>query len=218
MVVTNFIHPRHGSCRRVTIDEVREFVVGVHLGKSVDSTVIAVVEYQCVGTGKFDVSPSEVQNRITVTKERCREHYDLRKLQRVKLQTSYDQIIQHIVGLMNTKPLWGAELVIDDSRVGRPTGDMIEAQTHLRPIRITTTGGEQANKISPRRWRVPKLSLCSFFLGSSPRTEFVSHTISRISKCCAARYKHFCAATGPLVEVPLAQPPASTMIRSAQSV
>jgi hypothetical protein len=133
MGVTDFFHPREGSCRRVTIDEVREFVVGVDLGKSVDSTVIAVVEYRCVGTGEFDVSPG-AHNWLTVTKERYREHYDLRELQKLKLNTSYDEIIQHLVGLMNTNPLRGAELVIDDSGVGRPTGDMIEAQTHLRPF------------------------------------------------------------------------------------
>jgi hypothetical protein len=42
---------------------------------------------------------------------------------------------------------------------------MIEAQTTLRPIRITTTGGEQANKISARRWHVPKLELVSLLSG-----------------------------------------------------
>jgi hypothetical protein len=66
---------------------------------------------------------------------------------------------------MNTRPLCGAELVIDDSGVGRPTGDLIEAQTMLRPIRVTTTGGEQANKISRRRWHVPKVELVSHLSG-----------------------------------------------------
>jgi hypothetical protein len=165
MGVTDFFHPQDGSCRRVTIDTVREFVVGVDLGKSVDSTVIAIVEYQCVGTGEFGVSPGKAHNCITVTKERYRENFDLRELQRLKLQTSYDEIIQHLVTLMNTKPLCDAELVIDDSGVGRPTGDMIEAQTRLRPIRVTTTGGEQANKISARRWHVPKLELVSVLSG-----------------------------------------------------
>jgi hypothetical protein len=137
---------------------VRAFVVGVDLGKSVDSTVIAILEYQRAGTGQYNV-------RGTITEERYREYYDLRELQRLKLQTSYDEIIQHLLGLMNTEPLCGADLVIDDSGVGRPTGDMIEAQTTLRPIRITTTGGEQANKISARRWHVPKLELVSLLSG-----------------------------------------------------
>jgi hypothetical protein len=42
---------------------------------------------------------------------------------------------------------------------------MIEAQTALRPIRVTTTAGEQANKISARRWHVPKLELVSLLSG-----------------------------------------------------
>ncbi len=66
---------------------------------------------------------------------------------------------------MNTRPLLGADLVIDDSGVGRPTGDMIEAQTTLCPIRVTTTSGEQANKISARRWLIPKLELVSLVSG-----------------------------------------------------
>ena len=67
--------------------------------------------------GEFDVSPGKPHNQLTVTKERYRENFDLRELQRLKLQTSYGEIIQHLVALINTKPLCGAELVIDDSGV-----------------------------------------------------------------------------------------------------
>ena len=69
MGVTNFFHPREGSCRRVTIDTVREFVVGVDLGKSVGSTVIAIVEYQCVGNGEFDVSPANYTTNLPSPKK-----------------------------------------------------------------------------------------------------------------------------------------------------
>ena len=163
MGMTDFVHPHHrGICRRVTIDPVNAFVVGVDLGKSLDSTVIAVLEYRLLGTGDYNVTDG---NNLTITQEKYREYFDLRELQRLKLQTTYDEIIQHLVFLMNTKPLCGADLVIDDSGVGRPTGDMIEAQTALRPVRVTTTAGEQANKISARRWHIPKLELVSHLSG-----------------------------------------------------
>jgi len=166
MGMTEFIHPHHsGICRRITVDPAREFVVGVDLGKSVDSTVIAIVEYVRVGTGEFEVSKASSHRGITITKEKYRETYDLRELQRLKLQTTYDEVIEHLVGLMNTTPLREAELVIDDSGVGRPIGDMIEAQTTLRPIRVTTTGGEHANKITERRWHVPKQEMVSLLSG-----------------------------------------------------
>jgi hypothetical protein len=166
MGMTEFVHPQHrGICRRITVDPAREFVVGVDLGKSVDSTVIAIVEYVRVGTGEFEVSKASSQRGITITKEKYCENFDLRELQRLKLQTTYDEVIEHLVGLMNAAPLREAELVIDDSGVGRPIGDMIEAQTALRPIRVTTTGGEQANNIGARRWHVPKQELVSVLSG-----------------------------------------------------
>jgi hypothetical protein len=50
-------------------------------------------------------------------------------------------------------------LVLDDTGGGVPMGDQFEAQTNLRPIRITTTAGEEASYVGKNRWRVPKAIL-----------------------------------------------------------
>jgi hypothetical protein len=165
MVMTEFEHPRHGLCRRITVDPAREFVVGVDLGRSVDNSVVAILQYTRVGTSEFEVEEAESSNYATIVREKYVEHFDLRELQRIKLETSYDEIIQHIFNVMHTEPLIGAELVIDDTGVGRPIGDLIEAQTPLRPIRITSTGGQETNKISARRYHVPKIELVSTLSG-----------------------------------------------------
>jgi hypothetical protein len=182
MGVTEFTHPRHpGICRRFTADPERAFVVGCDLGKSVDSTVIAIIEYQRIGTGEWR------EDGTNTVSERYRESFDLRELQRLKLQTSYDEIIDHLVQLMNTEPLYDADLVIDDDGVGRPTGDLIEAKTSLRPMRVTTTGGEQATRSAHAAGMCRNRSLCRTCLVSSLPTGFVLRMICRISKCCAAK-------------------------------
>jgi hypothetical protein len=161
MAITDFTH-KNRCYRRVTIDPISGFTVGVDLGKSVDSTVIAILEYNLMGKGEFR---EDEGSQFTILHEKYTEQFDLRELQRIKLETSYDQIVDHVVCLMNTRPLKDAELVIDDSGVGRPIGDMLEAQTSLRPVRVTTTAGEQAIKVSQRRWHVPKAELVSTLSG-----------------------------------------------------
>jgi hypothetical protein len=127
-----------------------------------DSTAIAIVDYQRLGTGEFHVD--EGQTTATIS-EKCREQYDLRELQRIKLQTSYDEIIDHLDALMNTNPLRGSDLVFDSTAAGIVFGDMLEARTKLDPIRITTTAGMEATKAGPRRWHVPKAELISCLSG-----------------------------------------------------
>jgi hypothetical protein len=162
MAISEFMH-KGGLHRRVNINPIRAFTVGADLGQSVDSTVIAIVEYTLIGTGDFDVKKG--QNGVTILQERYVEHFDLRELQRIKLKTNYDEIIDHLVALMNTDPLRGANLAIDDTGCGRPFGDMVESQTFLRPLRITSTSGNEATKVSNSRWHVPKAELVSVLSG-----------------------------------------------------
>jgi hypothetical protein len=61
----------------------RAFTVGVDLGKSVDSTCIAIIEYQCNGTGSW----IEKRGHSNVLVEKYKESFDLRELERIPLGT-----------------------------------------------------------------------------------------------------------------------------------
>src|SRR5262245_53975182 len=107
---------RGKTCRRSRVEPKREFVVGVDIGQQADNTCITVLEYQLRGTGEFDVV--EGRNGFTFIEEKYWERYDLRELQRIKLQTSYDEICSHLERLMNTAPLVGATLAFDSTAAG----------------------------------------------------------------------------------------------------
>jgi hypothetical protein len=149
---TTFTH-RGETWSKFPVVPKRHFAVGVDLGKSVDSTVIAIVEYQCLGTGDW----IEKRGRSNVLVEKYKESFDLRELERVPLNTPYPEIVVYVESLMNREPLRSnGTLILDDTGGGIPIGDMFEQQTSLRPIRITTTAGEFANYVGRNRWHVPK--------------------------------------------------------------
>jgi hypothetical protein len=150
-------------CRRIMVKPCREFVVGCDLGQMADSTTIAILEYVRTGTGEFDVFDG--RNGMTIIKEEHTERYDLRELQRIKLETCYDQIIDHLNVLMHTPPLTGADLVFDSTAGGIIFGDMLESRTHLDPVRITTSAGTEAIRHGQRKWSVPKTELVSTLSG-----------------------------------------------------
>lgn len=135
------------------VTPIRAFAVGVDLGKSVDSTVIAVVDYQLTGTQDW----IERRGASNVLAERHKESFDLRALERIPLGTPYNEIVSYCESLMAREPLRSdGTLVIDDTGAGRPIGDMFESQTGLKPIRVTTTAGEQVSDLGRNRWHVPK--------------------------------------------------------------
>jgi hypothetical protein len=164
MGVSDAVFQHNGRhCRRIMVEPCREFVVGCDLGQMADSTTIAILEYVRMGTGEFDVI--EGRNGMTIIKEKHTERYDLRELQRIKLETSYDQIVDYLDALMHTRPLTGADLVFDSTAGGIIFGDMLESRTHLDPVRVTSTGGAEAIRHGRRKWSVPKTELVSTLSG-----------------------------------------------------
>jgi hypothetical protein len=160
--VTDFLH--HGkNCRRVLVEPKREFVVGVDLGQMADNTTVAIVQYMSMGTGEFDVH--EGRNGMTIIEEKYQESYDLRELQKIKLETSYDQVIDHINVLMHTPPLTQADLVFDSTAGGLIFGDLLEARTNLDPIRVVSTAGNETIRHGHRKYSVPKTELVSTLSG-----------------------------------------------------
>ncbi|MGY3452484.1 hypothetical protein [Bradyrhizobium sp. USDA 4353] len=86
----------------------------------------------------------------------------MRHLERLKLGMSYPRQIQHVADLLARPPLnlLNPRLVIDETGVGRPVGDMFDA-AGLYPSRITITAGLEATQHGARTWHVPKGMLIS---------------------------------------------------------
>jgi hypothetical protein len=100
------------------------YVVGCDLGQSSDPTAICVLEHQ---QGVLD--PNNEFERHTGLGEKPQtpaERIHCRHLERLPLGLSYPTVVQHLKDLMARPPLNGdgqikpAELVVDDSGVGRP--------------------------------------------------------------------------------------------------
>jgi hypothetical protein len=90
------------------------------------------------------------------------ERFDVRHLERIPLGTSYPDVVAHATALMDRPPLrFDADLLIDETGVGRAVGDIFE-DAGLKPIRVTiTAGANDATQEGDRRWHVPKAILIS---------------------------------------------------------
>ncbi len=116
-----------------------KFYVGVDLGQSMDPTALSVLHHCRTpldrGTTIRD-EPGLLEQRQDVA-----EHFDVRHLERLPLGMSYTAIVQHVAHVLARPPLRdGAELVIDETGVGRAVGDIFET-FGMSPVRISITAG-----------------------------------------------------------------------------
>ncbi len=127
-----------------------EWALGVDLGQSADSTAIAAVE-------KLVHSDVTWKGKVMSTSEEFR----VRHLERLPLGLSYVEQVRHVQTLLTRSPLnAGCELVVDDSGVGRPVGDLL-VNSGLRPTRVTITAGDSQTPQGGGRWHVAKGLLIS---------------------------------------------------------
>ena len=127
-----------------------KYVLAVDLGQSSDPTAIAVLHHK-------HYQHVHVKGRIV----EAGETFDVRHLARLPLGLSYIEQVAGVARLLARPPLnAGCELVIDETGVGRPVGDLFEAHG-MQPTRITITGGDKATSAGKRRWHVPKQLLIS---------------------------------------------------------
>jgi hypothetical protein len=111
------------------------FWVSVDLGQSHDYTAITVIE---------------------VVKSESRERDgNIVHLERLTLGMSYPDQVQRIKELQERIP--DSRIVVDSTGVGRAVIDLMRKEG-LRPVAITITGGNEANK-EGLRWNVPKRDL-----------------------------------------------------------
>ncbi|GLR91327.1 hypothetical protein [Bradyrhizobium iriomotense] len=148
---------RVADWRRIEARAVDRWYVGVDLGQSTDPTAICVLNHRVIPLDKW------TRNETTrTTRQERTEYFDVRHLERLPLGMSYPQQIQRVADLLARPPLnlLKPKLVIDETGVGRPVGDMFDA-AGLRPNRITITAGLEATQHGANTWHVPKGLLIS---------------------------------------------------------
>jgi len=135
---------------------VDRFILGVDLGRSHDYTALCALNHRVLQTDDW------IQNDVAQTcKQKSTEHFDVRWLERLPLGTSYVDVVRHVSNVLARSPLnAGAKLVIDESGVGRPVGDLLNV-AGLRPTRITITSGLETTRHGPDSWHVSKAQLIS---------------------------------------------------------
>jgi len=118
------------------IDRIREFLVGVDLGKSQDYSAVSILE-------------------------RTRVQLLVRHLERLPLDMSYPYQVEYIYRIMNREPLDKSRqtLVVDYTGVGRPVVDMIRRKVP-DAVAISIHGGNASTwSRDGRNARVPKRDL-----------------------------------------------------------
>jgi hypothetical protein len=115
-------------------DVEQRYFVGLDLGQASDPTALAVLERPSVKPG----SPPGMR----------RPCYALRHLQRFPPSTPYQEVIDSVRRLLNTEPLPGADLVLDQTGVGRAVVglvvDGLQNQVTCTFVRVSITAGGEA--------------------------------------------------------------------------
>ena len=116
-----------------------EYFVGLDLGQTSDPTAVAVLE-------RGGIPPAY--------------DYAVRHLKRYQLGTAYTAIIPDVVALCNMPPLAGnCALVADQTGVGRPIVEMLQASTSVLVKPVTITAGHTARQMEDLSYHVPKKDL-----------------------------------------------------------
>ena len=122
------------------------FYFGLDLGQMSDSTALAVIQYH---EPDYSVPAQQYMG----------EMLELRHIEVVPLQTAYDRIVAGVrTRMMQPAFLGRSELVIDAGGVGRAVLDIFKA-SGMRPVAVTITGGEKAQRTETGEWHVPKRDL-----------------------------------------------------------
>ena len=113
------------------------FIVGVDLGQVSDPTAIAVAE-------------PIAQNAAIAP------NIHVRQLERLPLDTPYPRVAAHLGRLVRALP-GPADLVVDNTGIGRAVTDMLREQD-LAVVAVSITGGRTVRQDGDA-WRVPKPEL-----------------------------------------------------------
>ena len=151
------------------------WIVSVDLGQRIDPTAIAVLEVTTrrdavmaqystdPPTPSDDVQLSWFQTNTDggVREPNAPARIDVRYLERLPLRMPYPEQVAHVARLLARQPLSRrADLVVDQTGVGRPVVDMFR-HAGLSPIGVTITAGDSETRVQADEFRVAKLLLVS---------------------------------------------------------
>jgi hypothetical protein len=134
-----------------------QFTVAVDLGQSTDYTAIGVLEHI---KGFWDEGSPYERHTGQKTIQRPGEFVHVRWLERLTLGMPYPDQVQQVKEILARPGLEGARLVLDETGVGRPVGDIFN-EAGLKPQRVSITGGSEQTSLGNNRWSVPKMILIS---------------------------------------------------------
>ena len=147
-------------------------IVGVDLGQQRDPTAICVVERGYVNAGPlFNARYWYKGRQIASAREPVRLEYHVRHLERPALGTSYVDVVERILELLESLGDRELVLTVDTTGVGQPVKDMLNARLNswlekheereITAAWITITGGDSVTKVEGGGLRVPKRDLAS---------------------------------------------------------
>lgn len=145
---------------RIPARKVDEWIVGVDLGQSTDPTAICVMHHRIIPAGDRDSDWTPLPKARAWRQNRS-EHFDVRHLERLPLGLPYPEQVERVAALLTRPPLdAGATLVIDETGVGRPVGDLMD-RARLYPKRVTITAGLESTRAGGSSYHVAKSLLIS---------------------------------------------------------
>jgi hypothetical protein len=130
------------------------WILSVDLGQSHDYTAICALHHTVVPQSK------EWKLMNGAYRQQKVERFDVLHLERLQLGMPYPQQVQHIKRLLDRDPLKDAKLVIDETGVGRPVGDIFNS-AGLYPTRVAIGSGLEETQRSGNSYTVPKSILIS---------------------------------------------------------
>ena len=134
---------------------VDRWLMGVRSGQAHDPTAICVLHHQRIPLGSW-----RVDNAKGTTRQEIEEGFYVKHLQRLPLGMSYPEQVQVVADLLARPPLREAEIIIDETAIGRAVGDIFNA-AGLKPNRVTITSGSEQVDQGNDRWHVSKGILVS---------------------------------------------------------
>jgi len=118
------------------------FCIAVDLGQAHERTAIVVMEH-------------------LQAQDREEPEFHVRHIERFRIGTSYQTMIERIREQLSEKLLSGSTLIIDGTGVGRPVVDLFKREGLSPAVAYITATGTAERDYSRREYRIPKVDLVS---------------------------------------------------------
>ena len=131
--------------------------MGLDLGQRVDHSAISAIQHVREPLDDWDAD-----ERTGTIRQKVIQRFAVRGLRRLPLGMDYTAQAERVRALLLAPPINGrADLVMDDTGVGAPVGDIVVKHGRLRPVRVVVTAGAEVTQQEHRKYSVPKIVLVS---------------------------------------------------------